>query len=168
MTMPRPRHPRPVIAVLSVVIALVACGNQSDGARAVPATEPPESEPTIVGFITEVAPHEPTTDDCVDTDPQADPDSPVSDEGMAPCSDSQALGTVLVEEDPAAQSGDDKISFTVDHDSDLLTETADGSYDAIPFSELVDGQAVSAWADGPIAESYPAQARAAVIVVRPN
>ena len=154
-------------AVLVALGGLVACGNQSGSDIAVPANEPPGTEPTIVGFITEVATFEPVTEDCVEPDPDAGPDAPVSSDDTPVCSDPKTapLGTVLVEEDPSSPSGDNKISFTVHRNTALLTEGS-GSYGPLRFSELADGMAVSAWADGAIAESYPAQATAAALVVR--
>ncbi|HEY9378800.1 MAG TPA: hypothetical protein VIQ02_17115 [Jiangellaceae bacterium] len=160
---------RVVAAGLVALATLVACGNQSDGDTAVPATEPPSTEPTIVGVITEVVPFEPVTEDCVEPDPDADPDSPVDSDESPLCTDPETapLGTVLVEEDPTAESGDSKISFTIDRDTTLLTEGT-GSADPLSYADLADGMSVSAWADGPIMESYPAQASAAAIVVRPG
>jgi hypothetical protein len=157
------------VAVLVALGGLAACGDQAGGDIAVPANEPPGTEPTIVGFITDVSPFEPVTEDCVEPDPDADPDAPVSSDDTPVCSDPESapLGTVLVEEDPSAPSGDNKISFTVDRGTAVLIENA-GSYGPLLFDDLVDGMAVSAWADGAIAESYPAQATAAAVVVRPS
>jgi hypothetical protein len=160
---------RLAVVVLVALGALWACGNQPSDDIAVPANVPPGTDPTIVGFITDVMPFEPVTEDCVDPDPNAEPDSPVSSDETPVCSDPEIapLGTVLVEEDPSAVSGDNKISFTVGRDTALLTENS-GSYGPLRFDDLVDGMAVSAWADGAIAESYPAQATAAAMVVRPG
>jgi hypothetical protein len=157
-----------ILVALVALVAIAGCGNQSDGDSVVPSTEPPESDPTIVGVITELVPFEPLADDCIEPDPNADPDSPVSSDGTPFCSNSETapLGTVLVEENPVA-SGDSKISFTVRRSTTLLNESA-GSYDPLSFADLVDGATVFAWADGAVAESYPAQATAAAIVVRTN
>ena len=43
-----------------------------------------------------------------------------------------------------------------------------GTVEPLSFADLADGMSVAAWADGPIAESYPAQAMASAIVVRPS
>jgi hypothetical protein len=155
--------------VVVVVVSLVSCGDQSNDDIAVPATAPPATDPTVVGFVTDVMPFEPITDGCVEPDPDADPDAPVSSEDQPVCSDpaTAPLGTVLVEEDPAAASGSNKISFTVDSGTTLLIESS-GAHDPLSFADLADGMAVTGWADGPVMESYPAQAHAAVIVVRPN
>jgi hypothetical protein len=156
-------------ATLVALVTLASCGSAVREDTAVPATGPPSSEPTIVGFVTAVTPFEPVTGDCVEADPNAGPDSPVSSDDAPICSDRDTapLGTVLVEEDPMAVSGDEKISFTISRESTLLIEQ-DGSTAPLSFADLADGMAVSAWADGPIAESYPAQATAAAILVRPS
>jgi hypothetical protein len=156
-------------AVIAALVVLAGCGTQSGEDTATPATEPPATDPTIVGFITEVVRFEMVTEDCVPPDPDPDPDAPVSNDDPAVCTDPETapLGTVLVEEDPAAASGDSKISFTIDDDTALLMQRP-GSAELMSFAELAGGMPVDAWADGPIAESYPAQARAAAIVVRPG
>jgi hypothetical protein len=154
-------------AALVALGGLIACGSQPGGDAAVPGSAPPGTEPTIVGFITDVSRFEPVTEDCIEPDPDADPDSPVSSDDTPVCSDPETapVGIILVEEDPSAPSGDNKISFTVDRDTVLLTESS-GSYGPLHFDDLAGGMAVSAWADGAIAESYPAQATAAAVLVR--
>jgi hypothetical protein len=160
---------RVVAVVIAALVGLGACSTQSGGGTAAPATEPPRTDPTIVGFITEVMPFEPVTTDCVEPDRDADPDSSVSSDDPPVCTDPDTapLGTVLVEEDPTASEGDNKISFTVDTDTILLSETS-GSNVSLSFADLAEGMTVTAWADGAVAESYPAQATAAAIVVRPS
>ena len=165
-----PMKGQSVAAVLIAVLSLVSCGDQADDDVAGPASEPPATDPTVVGFVTDVVPFEPITDGCIEPDPDADPDAPVSSDDPPVCSDpaTAPLGTVLVEEVPAApSSGSNKISFTVDSDTTLLIETS-SAHDPLSFADLADGMAVTGWADGPVMESYPAQARAAAIVVRPN
>jgi Protein of unknown function (DUF3221) len=160
---------RVVAVLIAAFVGLGACGSQSGGGTAVPPTEPPRADPTIVGFITDVTPFEPVTEDCVELDRDADPDSPVSSDDPPVCTDPDTapLGSVLVEENPAASEGDNKISFTVNRDTILLSESS-GSHDSLSFADLADGMTVTAWADGAVAESYPAQATAAAIVVRPS
>lgn len=160
---------RLIAALLAVMVGIAGCGDQSAPDIAVPATEPPRSDPTVIGFVTDVTPFEATTEDCVEADPEADPDAPVSSDDLPVCSDPDTapLGTVLVEEDPAAASGDDKVSFTVDAGTALLIESS-SSHGPASFADLAVGMAVTAWADGPIMESYPAQARAGAIVIRPS
>jgi hypothetical protein len=160
---------RRAAALLAALVVVVGCGNQSGDATAIPATEPPTTEPTIVGLITDVVPFEPVTGDCVTPEPDTDPDSPVSSDDSPFCTDPDTapVGTVLVEEDPAGTSGDSKISFTIGRDTTVLSESS-RSPDPLSFADLAEGMTVAAWADGPIMESYPAQATAAAIVVRPS
>jgi Protein of unknown function (DUF3221) len=160
-------HCRLMAALFAVMVGIAGCGDQSAPDAAVPATQPPQSDPTVIGFVTDVTPFEPITENCIEADPEADPDAPVSSDGLPVCSDPDTvpLGTVLVEEDPAAASGDDKVSFTVDAGTALLIESS-SSHGPASFDDLAVGTAVTAWADGPIMESYPAQARAGAIVIR--
>ncbi|WP_029214673.1 DUF3221 domain-containing protein [Kallotenue papyrolyticum] len=70
---------------------------------------------------------------------------------------------VLVEEQPGAQSGN-KIWFTLNDATRILGRAGADLHD-LTRSDLAVGQPVAAWAAGPLAESYPAQGSAAVILV---
>ena len=160
-----------VAAVFVAVIVLVGCGDQPGTDSAAPATDSPATDPTIVVVISEVVPFAPITEDCIDSDSDADPDSHVSSDDVPVCSDpdTSPLGTVLVEQDAASETGENKISFTIGRNTTLLMEIPDnGTVEPLSFADLADGMSVAAWADGPIAESYPAQAMASAIVVRPT
>jgi hypothetical protein len=128
-----------------------ACGDGSDDDVVTPAQEPPDSEPSIVGVVTDVAPLEPVTGDCRTLGPDADPDQPVTSDDPSICTDpnSPILGTVLVEEDPGSASGDLKISFTVESGTAVLVERG-GDYAAGTFADLAAGASVRAWSDGPL------------------
>jgi len=77
---------------------------------------------------------------------------------------SDRLGAVLIEEVPAEPSGSDKSSVTVTRATRVYVREG-GTLRAATFAELRTGQRAEAWFTGPVAESYPTQARAAVIVV---
>lgn len=98
------------------------------------ATSPPDTAPDVSGTVTQV-----------DTD-------------------AEGLGTVLVEEDPARDSGDTKIAFRVTADTTILRE-ADGGHEPAALADVAVGATVSAWSTGPVAESYPMQATAGTIVL---
>lgn len=150
----------------AVLLAATGCGTQSGDGTTVPASEPPATKPTVVGVITQVAPFEPVTEGCVEPDARAEPDAPVSSDDPPVCSDpdTSLLGTVLVEENPDSASGDTKISFAIEDSTALLAQRGE-TYELMSFRELAEGKTVSAWADGAIMESYPAQATAAAIVL---
>lgn len=65
-------------------------------------------------------------------------------------------GTIRVEEVPAEESGSAKATVRVDSDTPIRNR--DGSPAAI--SDLAVGEVVAVWFTGPVAESYPVQARA--------
>jgi hypothetical protein len=156
------------VLTLAVVLVVAACGDRTGDGAAVgsPIAEPPSADPTVMGVITAVDPFEPVTENCVEPDTQADPDAPVSSEDTPVCSDPDTplLGHVLVEEDPRAASGDVKVRFAVEEGTALLNRVGE-TYEPVSFLDLVEGVTVSAWADGAIMESYPAQATASVIVL---
>ncbi|HZY27475.1 MAG TPA: hypothetical protein VFE49_04390 [Jiangellaceae bacterium] len=154
------------VLTLAVLLATAGCGDETGDGTVVPATEPPSTDPIVVGVITHVEPFEPVTRDCVDADPRADPDTPVSSDDPPVCSDPDTplLGTVLVEEDPGSASGDTKVSFAIETGTALLERRGE-TYEPVSFADLVVGTTASAWAVGAIMESYPAQATASVIVV---
>ena len=114
--------------------------------------------PELVGTITSVEPFVPITEGC--TPPEdLDPDGAVSDDDPPICTpeDSDILGTILVEEDPADPQGGRKISFTVTEASLFFGQDADGA-DVTAFDDLAEGQQVRAWVTGDgCAESYPEQ-----------
>lgn len=155
-----------VVILVATVACLSACGERSDDGVVRPAAEPPDSQPDIVGFVTQVAPFRPVTEDCVASDTTASPDAPVSSDDQPVCTDSgtPVVGSVLVEEDPASASGNRKISFTVEDGATLLVER-DGGYEPVSFTDLAEGQPVTAWSTGEIRESYPEQATALALVI---
>ncbi len=157
-------------ALIVALMGMAACGDDRPGDDvAVPATDPPDSAPEIVGVVTRIATFEPVTQDCVEPDPDADPDAPVSSHDPPSCTDPDTpiLGTVLVEESPYSTSGDRKISFTVERGTALLA-VRDGDYEAASFGDLSEGQRVRAWSTGELRESYPEQGDAAAIVIEEN
>ena len=156
------------VLTLAVVLVVAGCGNRTgDGAAAgSPVAEPPSTDPDVVGVITAVDLFEHVTEDCVEPDPRADPDSPVSSEDTPVCSDPDTplLGHILVEEDPRAASGDVKVDFAIEEGTALLNRVGE-TYEPLSFLDLAEGAIVSAWAYGAIMESYPAQATASAIVL---
>ncbi len=149
---------RAVLLILMVVSA--ACGGSRLGSR----VQPPGREPSIVGTITSVQAAAVRTEDCVDPR-QAPPEQPVANTDPPMCTGPtpEDLGTILIEEQPDAYSGN-KASVRLRRDSLLLAETSDGHV-RIGFDELRVGQVARAWFDGPVAESYPLQTTAGVLVV---
>ncbi len=72
--------------------------------------------------------------------------------------------TVLVEENPAEQSGSAKGYFTVTGETEILRQQG-GALVPVAFEELQVGQPVVATYSGPILESYPPQGGAGSIVI---
>jgi len=75
------------------------------------------------------------------------------------------LGTVLIEGVIEEDTTYDKASVRVEGDTDIFQEEQDGTLTEGTFADLAEGQAVEAWFTGPVAESYPVQAKAAKIVI---
>ena len=78
----------------------------------------------------------------------------------------ERIGVVLVEENPDEVAGSQKDSVTVTKATKLF-ERRGGDLARIGFDDLKVGQRARAWYTGPVAESYPRQATARVIVVYP-
>lgn len=87
----------------------------------------------------------------------------IPDEAPSICGVITALSSdsLLVEEDPQAESGSAKAMMRVQESTRVLHR--DGH--TVHYSALAVGQTVSAWFDGPVAESYPVQTAAGVIVL---
>ena len=80
------------------------------------------------------------------------------------CGGGPGMRLVLVEETPGAANAGDKSRVAVPAGARVLS-LAGGRPTDIGFDALRVGQRVTAWFAGPVAESYPTQARARVIVV---
>ena len=139
-------------ALLAVSLALVCfvllgCADLKPGATT-SGEEPhlPSAEADIHGFITQVG-----------TVPQ---------ETNGNGSVGERVGIVLVEENPDEEAGSQKDSVTVTKATKLL-ERRRQDLTPIAFDGLKIGQQARAWYMGPVAESYPRQATARVIVVYP-
>ena len=77
---------------------------------------------------------------------------------------SRSAKVVLVEEDPASQSGLAKGEFAVTDGTEILEQRGEDLV-PVPFEKLRVGQKVEATYAGPVAESYPTQGVAARIVI---
>jgi len=76
-------------------------------------------------------------------------------------------GALLIESDGDPVYEHDKASVRVDAKTLLLRQETGGTYVRIAFTDLAEGSTVCAWFEGPVAESYPVQAYAGALVVRP-
>jgi hypothetical protein len=77
---------------------------------------------------------------------------------------SRSAKVVLVEEDPASQSGLAKGEFAVTDKTEILEQRGEDLV-PVPFEKLRVGQKVEATYAGPVAESYPTQGVAGRIVI---
>ena len=77
---------------------------------------------------------------------------------------SRSAKVVLVEEDPASQSGLANGQFAVTDETEILEQLGEDLV-PVPFEKLRVGQKVEATYAGPVAESYPTQGVAARIVI---
>ena len=115
--------------------------------------EVPDRTADLSGTITVVTPFVPVTEDCTPAE-DLDPDAAVSSDDPPICTPegSDAVGTILVEEDPAEPQGGRKISYTVTTDTLITGPGVAG------FADLAEGQTADTWvAGGVCAESYPEQ-----------
>ena len=151
-----------------VALVLLAGGAASCDHHDASGTEPdplavtgvPREPADIRGSITLVHPG----DSVMKTGGTGNPNQPVS---CPPSCDSSGPGirSVLIEETPGGH-GDDKSYVKVPHTARVFRKSASG-ITMIGFTDLRVGQKIEAWFTGPVAESYPTQATAAVILVMP-
>lgn len=134
----------------------------------------PSTGADIRGIITEVR-QAPRESQSPGQDEGSAPDAPVSNEdarsGSPPGADGNKgaaapIGVVLVEENPDEEAGSQKDSVTVTRATRLVEQRVHG-LTSIRFDDIEVGQRIEAWYTGPVAESYPRQATARVIVVNP-
>ena len=140
-------------ALLTVSLALVClvlsgCADPKPGTTA-SGEEPrlPSAEADIQGIVTEVG--------------------RVPQEANGGGGVGERVGVVLVEENPDEETGSQKDSVTVTKATKLFERWGE-DLTRIRFDDLKVGQRARAWYTGPVAESYPRQATARVIVVYPH
>ena len=142
---------------LVLAVAIAGCGS--------PDVSAPDRPSDYSGQITAVEPFQPITENCVEPGDQL-PDEPVSSDDPLPfCTDPDVttLGTILVEETPGVQQGD-KIYLRIEPETSLHGGP-DGAT-PLDFDDLVVGDTVDVWVDGPVADSYPQQGVAQAVVIR--
>jgi hypothetical protein len=93
-----------------------------------------------------------------DDEPAAPPDRPADSAG--PVSDVTPT-SVRIDEATGVVGA---LAGRVDEDTVVLRRAADG-YEAATIDDVRVGDRVEVWVDGPVAESFPAQAHAAVVVL---
>ncbi|MEJ7583809.1 MAG: hypothetical protein WKF43_06895 [Acidimicrobiales bacterium] len=162
-----------ILTCLGLLIFLgIACGSETDakaGSASSPDTEPvgwspPKGPGDITGPAAAVITNEPAAGDCAPSEPDSG-DEPVTS-GDQPVCGSQAsarLGTVRIED------GDGRYPsavIAVDDATDIRRRTG-SRYEEQEFSALTQGALIEVWFDGPVAESFPVQARAGTIVIDP-
>ncbi|MDO8880484.1 MAG: DUF3221 domain-containing protein [Coriobacteriia bacterium] len=76
-------------------------------------------------------------------------------------------GSLLIEALGVAEFGYDKASVWITSETTLRRLDADGAIEPIDFGDLEVGQTVDVWFEGPVAESYPVQASAGTLLLRP-
>jgi len=125
----------------------------------------PQREPDVKGILTSIERFSPRTENCVDRS-DLPPNQPISSDDPPSCTQlpTNMVGTMLLEEDPDSEWGGEKVHLTVTTDTLLFVES-EGVYAQIAFDDLERGHTLVAWVAGPIAESYPSQANASVVVV---
>ncbi|HUF53448.1 MAG TPA: DUF3221 domain-containing protein [Dehalococcoidia bacterium] len=77
------------------------------------------------------------------------------------------IGTIRIEGRITSETEFDAASLRIEEDTDAFRSVASELQDA-SFLDLAFGQAVEAWVTGPVAESYPIQAKAARVVILEN
>ena len=134
------RHTRSALAALAALFVLGAAvvGGWGGATGAQPASPSPTAPPTAPADITGVV---------ADLTVGAD-----------------SLPVLLVTADPGATDSVDRASVRVTRDT--VVWTADGVRGAA--SDLAKGGRVAVWFSGPVAESYPVQATAGVVQIRPS
>ena len=148
--------------LVPLVVLLSGCSEPSSTTGGYP----PTTDPAIRGVVTRI--HwldQPTPAGTPVVGTREDPDTPIANtDPRSMAQQPDVLGSILVEEDPAQPYGSakDSITLTIEtrifrqHGTDLQPATA---------TELALGQTVRVWYTGPVAESYPRQARAGFVVI---
>ncbi len=148
-----------VLGLMGLALAACSTPNAEVGAKL------PDEDPSITGTITRIEPAR-GAGQAGGALPAGDPDQPVSSDDPPAAGGTRRgiLGTVLIEENPNEPSGSDKASTTVNKDTRILKQDGEKVVNAA-FDDLKGGQRAQVWFTGPVAESYPVQATAGVILI---
>lgn len=147
-----------LLSALCLAAALAGCGAPGAGAGGIPG-----QDPSIVGTVTALGEFD-LTGQAGTPAPAADPDQPVSSSDAPAADPGQPKNFLLIEEKPGEEAGSAKARVRVISDTQFFRQRGDSYSKAAP-SDLALGQQVKAWFSGPVAESYPVQATASVIVI---
>ena len=156
--------------VVLAMCLLAACGG---GGAVQPTDEPaapvvPDGPPYIIGTVTSVSPFEAVPEDCVPPDPAADAGGAVSNLDPPVCAtESEFLGSILVEEQPGMDQPGNKASVGVLRDAGIWVFDGDDGRDA-EFADITVGARVSVWITGVVRESFPVQVDATAVVIEPE
>lgn len=158
--------------VSTIILLFSGCGSGGSGGGTT-GEQPTESsnlqlsttEPAIYGTVTDIQNISQRTSRQGNSN-RTDSNTPVSSkqttgkEGKS----GNVIGVVLIEEKPDEESGSQKDSVTITKRTTLLDQQEQGLISA-EFEDFELGQQVRAWYSGPVAESYPRQATARVVVI---
>lgn len=76
-----------------------------------------------------------------------------------------AVAVIVIEENPSQSSGSLKDAVTITHATEIVRRSGSSFIPADPAEILMTGRRVEAWYSGPVAESYPRQARASRVAI---
>ncbi len=154
-----------ILTALMLALALAAAVPALAQTEPPPKEEPKEPEPKTEPQPDPKTDAEPQPES--KTEPQPEPKAEprtASGDGIRGSITSISGAVVLVEEDPADESGSPKGAFTVTGKTDILWQQDVGQVPAA-FEDLRVGKLVEAEYAGPVAESYPSQGTAGSIVI---
>lgn len=76
-----------------------------------------------------------------------------------------AVAVIVIEATPSEAGGAMKDAVTITHTTEVVRRSGSSFVPADPAEILMTGRRVEAWYSGPVAESYPRQARASRIAI---
>ncbi len=134
------------------------------------------SEPDITGVVTDISDGSAATagdaaggasNPNAPVSATADPNPPAAkSNGSGKCASGQKVCVLLVEEKPNEAAGSNKASVRLDlTEGARLLKQQGGKVVEADLQSLSAGQRVRVWFTGPVAESYPVQATADVVLI---
>lgn len=161
-----------------MICACFGCAPAGSGSTTTsePDTEPnasrlPTTRADIRGTITNIQTVSHQTNGRGEAEP--DPEAPVASDNKREVSSQSSdnagssrygIGVVLIEENPAEEYGSQKDSVSITKSTKLLKQEREELV-SVGFDDLKVGHRAKAWYTGPVAESYPRQATASVVVI---
>lgn len=154
------------LIVVGLFLLMTGCGLETEGKGEDTAQTFPAESIGIQGKITQLTLFKEEDREKEPSSKKGNPSDSISNKddsstGKVP---KEVRGLIMVEGEPGKQGGRDKVRVTIKEDTEIFRQEGEGRKPAA-LEDLKEGGEVIVHLVGPVAESYPAQGTAGIIVI---